>query len=196
VDHETWLYARRPGYDFGSELNGWAPVWKTDKHWANAAYVRHDPTMGPLSLGFEAQSILRPTCSWRDFELEIESLVRENSSILNLVLRPENFGVRGQIWKTLEVGELRPRFSEADLRGRHTPQPAWISTRICCLSIAAELCRMIAGGEPVMQTARDILQTDLAGRRLVSECDFLSLKICGNSLRRRRKPRRISQRSH
>jgi hypothetical protein len=143
TQHETWLCARRPGNSRGSELNGWAPIWQTDCRWARAAYLRHDPALRPLTLGFEADSMPQPTCAWQDLSADFDSLTGE-ASVLNLVASAEGHAVRAQICAALEDGRPNARVIDSDLRGYHGNKPGWIADRICCLLTAAEICRMLA----------------------------------------------------
>ena len=170
AEHETWLCARRPGSQFGSELNGWAPVWQTEPNWAGAAYLQYDPALRPYTLGFEAESIERPACRWQDLKIEFESLARDKGSILNLVVRAESYNVRGRIWEALEAGQHIPRVTNADLRGYRRDEPGWIADRICCLLTAVEIYRMMADREPALQGVRHVLETHPAAKQLVGEC--------------------------
>jgi len=127
------------------------------------------PALGG-SLGFEAESIQRPTCRSQDLKIEFESLERDNASILNLVVRAESYSVQGRIWGALEARQRIPRVTNTDLRGYRRAEPGWIADRICCLLTAAEICRMMADREPALQRVRDVLETYPAAKRLVSEC--------------------------
>jgi hypothetical protein len=167
--HETWLNARRPGNQLGSELNGWAPVWQTDPSWATAASLRHDPVLGPFVAGFEAETILRPTCKWESLDAEFQALVREKALTLKLVTRPESSGVRAHVWEAMEVA-LTPRVTDRDLRGYRGAEPGWIADRISCLSVAAEIRRMITGSEPAFERVRTVLESDESAKQLVWEC--------------------------
>jgi hypothetical protein len=142
--HETWLSARRPGSHFGSELNGWAPIWQTDSNWALAAYLRHDPAMRPFASGFEPRSILPPTCGWKCVDAEFQAMVLDKARVLQLASRPESSSVRAHVWDALEVAR-NPRVTDFDLRGYRSAEPGWIADRICCLALAAEIRRMIMG---------------------------------------------------
>ena len=175
AQHETWLCARRPGNSRGSELNGWAPIWQTERCWASAAYLRHDPALRPLTLGFEAESMPPPTCAWQDLSTDFASLTRE-ASVLNLVASAEGHPVRAHVWEALEGGRPNARVIDSDLRGYHDPRPGWIADRICCLLTAAEIRRMLAGREPASLAVRDILETQPAAKRLFAECRSLNGK--------------------
>jgi hypothetical protein len=103
--HKTWLYAREPHNGFGSELNGWAPVWQTNASWANSAHVRHEPELLSFALGLEGRAIANPDCSWEDLEDDFECLSRGRpQSILCTVMKPEHDGVRSVLWESIEVG--------------------------------------------------------------------------------------------
>lgn len=167
--HETWLCARCPGGQFGSELNGWAPVWQTDPSWADAAYLRYDPALRSFTIGFEAESILRPVCGWQYLRADIEALLRDEASILELVARPESCGVRTHVWSAMEVGARNARVTDIDLRGYRRRTPGWIADRICCLSTAVEIRRMIEDREPAFRQVRDVLETHRTAKQLLRE---------------------------
>ena len=167
--HETWLNARRPGNQFGSEVNGWAPVWQTNSTWASAACLRHDPALEPFVAGFEGETILRPTCKWACLDAEFQALVREKALILKLVSRPESCGVRAHVREAIEVA-LTPRVTDRDLRGYRSAEPGWIADRISCLSVAVEIRRMIMGSEPAFERVRTVLEDDESAKQLVWEC--------------------------
>jgi hypothetical protein len=138
AEHETWLCARRPGSQLGSELNGWAPVWQTDPSWAGAGYLQHNPALRPCKLGFEAESIPRPTCRWQDLNTEFESLERENASTLNLVMRAESYNVQGRIWEA-EARPRIPRVTNTELRGYRRDEPGWIADRAMSSLVSSHL---------------------------------------------------------
>jgi hypothetical protein len=167
--HETWLCARRPGRQFGSERNGWAPVWQTDPTWASASHLRYDPALRPLEAGFDADTILGPTGGWQRINAEFQALVHGKASILNLVMRPECVDVRAHVWAAIEVARS-PRITDYDLRGYRRPEPGWIMDRICCLAIAAEVRRIIVDCEPAFERVRHVLGTQPAARKLLHEC--------------------------
>jgi hypothetical protein len=169
IKHETWLNARRPGNQFGSELNGWAPIWQTDPTWASAAYLRHDPALGPFVAGFEAETILRPTCKWECLGAEFRALVRDKALILELVTRPESCGIRAHVSEAIEVAR-NARVTDRDLRGYRSAEPGWIAERICCLSVAVEIRRMIMGSEPAFERVRTVLESDPSAKQLLLEC--------------------------
>ena len=171
--HRTWLSAREPGHGFGSELNGWASTWQTDVRWASAAHVQHDAALLPFSLGFEGNSILHPSCKWRDLEFEIERLTRENPSPLKLVLRPHNRGLCDLIWQALWNGEPSPRITDAHLPGYHRSEPGGIAGRISCLIVATEIARMASDQKPAFSVARTLLEAHPAARRLVHDWRIL-----------------------
>lgn len=169
AQHQTWLCARRPGDSRGSELNGWAPIWQTNPHWASAAYLRHDPTLSSLTLGFEADSMRQPTCAWQDLITDFASLTREGL-VLNMVASAEGYGVRAHISEALETDQPKARVVYSDLKGYRGGKPGWIADRICCLLTAAEICRMLANREPASLTVREVLETHPAAKRLLVEC--------------------------
>jgi hypothetical protein len=167
--HETWLSARRPGNQYGSELNGWAPVWQTDSTWAFAAYLRHDLAMSPFALGFDAKSILPPTCEWKCVGAEFQALVRDKALVLELASRPASSSIRAHVREAVEVAR-NPHVTDLDLRGYRRAEPGWIADRICCLSVAAEIRRMIMGNEPAFARVRAVLESDPSARKLLLEC--------------------------
>jgi hypothetical protein len=87
------MVRRRARSQFGSELNGWAPVWQTDSNWALAAYLRHDPAMRPFASGFDARSILPPTCGWKCVDAEFQAMVLNEACVLQLASRPESSSI-------------------------------------------------------------------------------------------------------
>lgn len=167
--HETWLSARRPGSQFGSELNGWAPIWQTDSNWALAAYLRHDPAMRPFASGFEPRSILPPTCGWKCVDAEFQAMVLDKARVLQLATRPESSSVRAHVWDALEVAR-NPRVTDFDLHGYRSAEPGWIADRICCLAAAVEIRRMIMGNEPAFERVRAVLEKDPSASELLSKC--------------------------
>lgn len=101
--HETWLCARRPGKQFGSERNGWASVLQSDPAWASASNLRYDPALRPFEAGFDANAVVGPTGSWKRLDGEFHALVQGGASILNSVVRPESFGVRARVREAIET---------------------------------------------------------------------------------------------
>jgi hypothetical protein len=167
--HETWLCARRPGRQYGSERNGWASVLQSDPAWASTSNLRYDPALRPFEAGFDASTVVGPTCSWRCIDAEFHALVQGGASILNSVVRPESFGVRAHVREAMET-PYRPRISDYDLRGYRRPEPGWIVDRICCLAIATELRRMLVDREPAFESVRHILDALPAAKKLLHEC--------------------------
>jgi hypothetical protein len=166
--HETWLSARTPGSQFGSELNGWAPIWQTDSNWATAAHLTHDPAMRPFVSGFEAKSIVAPTCGWNRADAEFH-VMASDKVVLQLVSSPESSSVRTHVRDAIEVAR-NPRITDLDLRGYRSAEPGWILDRICCLSVATEIRRMILGGEPAFERVRAVLQKDPSAKELLLMC--------------------------
>ena len=124
----------------------------------------------PIKSGVVTREDVEIDCRWQDLKIESEPLERDNTSILNLVVRTESYSVQGRIWEALEARQRIPRVTNTDLRGYRRAEPGWIADRICCLSTAAEICRMMADREPALQRVRDVLETYPAAKRLVSEC--------------------------
>jgi hypothetical protein len=58
----------------------------------------------------------------------------------------------------------------ADLRGYRSAEPGWIAERICCLSVAVEIRRMIMGSEPAFERVRTVLESDPSAKQLLLEC--------------------------
>jgi TniQ len=125
--HETWLSARLPGIQFGSELNGWAPIWQTDSNWASAAHLGHDLAMRPFASGFEAKTIGPPTCGWNRADAEFHVIALDHV-VLQLVSRPESSNVRAHVRDAIEVAR-NARVTDFDLRGYRSGQPGWIVDR-------------------------------------------------------------------
>jgi hypothetical protein len=90
---------------------------------------------------------------------EFQALVRDKALILKLVTRPESGGIRARVWEAIEVA-LTPRVTDRDLRGYRSAKPGWIADRICCLSVAVEIHRMIMGSEPAFERVRKVLESD------------------------------------
>jgi len=89
--------------------------------------------------------------------------------ILQLVSRPESSNVRAHVWDAVEGGR-NPRVTDLDLRGYRSDEPGWIADRICCLSVAAEIRRMILGSEPAFERVRVVLENDPTTSELLLRC--------------------------
>jgi hypothetical protein len=83
-------------------------------------------------------------------------------------MRPETIGVRAHVLEAIEVAHS-PRITDYDLRGYRRPEPGWIMDRICCLTIAAEVRRMIVDCEPAFERVRHVLGTQPAAKKLLHE---------------------------
>jgi len=136
---------------------------------ASAAQLRHDPALSPYEVAFEAESILRPTGGWQRMYAEFQALVCDNFRILNLVMKPQSYGLRVRVWDSMEVTR-GPRITDSDLRGYHRPEPGWIADRISCLSIAAEIVRIVGDQEPAFKTIRQILESNPGAKQLLIDC--------------------------
>jgi hypothetical protein len=130
--------------------------------------LRHDPAMRPFASGFEAECILPPTCGWQCVDAEFQAVVLDKA-VLQLVSRPESFSVRAHVWDAVE-GARNPRITDFDLRGYRSAEPGWIADRICCLSVAVEIRRMIMGNEPAFERVRTVLENDPSTSNLLLEC--------------------------
>jgi hypothetical protein len=168
VKHETWLSARRPGIQFGSELNGWAPIWSTEPNWARAANLGHDLAMRPFTLGFEPKGIVPPNCAWTRVNAEFQ-VMASDKFVFQLVSCPESASVRAHVLDAIEVAR-NPRVTDLDLRGYRSSEPGWIVDRICCLSVATEVRRMVLGIEPAFERVRAVLQEHPAASALLLKC--------------------------
>lgn len=131
--------------------------------------MRYDPALRPFEAGFDANTIVGPTGSWQCIDAEFHALVQSGASILNSVVRPESFRVRAHVREAIET-PYSPRISDYDLRGYRRPEPGWIVDRICCLSIATELRRMLVDCEPAFDSVRHILEALPAAKKLLQEC--------------------------
>jgi hypothetical protein len=79
------------------------------------------------ALGFEAQAIAAPDCSWSDLEFEFARLGREPwYAIVIKAATPEYLGVRARVLEALEDGEPSRRIADAHLRGYNRSRPGWI----------------------------------------------------------------------
>lgn len=158
AEHQTWLCARRPGHQTGSELNGWAPVWQSTPAWASAACVRYDPAMREFTVGFESEMAHPPFCGWRDLACDIKELVRDKPVVMALVTKPECAGIRAEAWSVLEAANGR-RITELDLHGYRRDKPGWITERICCVALAVEIRRIIQGQATAFEGVRNLLKS-------------------------------------
>jgi hypothetical protein len=113
--------------------------------------------------GFEAETILRPRCKWECLGAEFRALVQDRALILELVTRPESCGTRAHVWEAIEVAR-NARVTDRDLRGYRSAEPGWIAERICCLSVAAEIRRMIMGSEPAFERVRTVICAEVTIR--------------------------------
>jgi hypothetical protein len=95
--------------------------------------------------------------------------VQDKALILELVTRPESCGIRAHVWEAIEVAR-NARVTDRDLRGYRGAEPGWIAERICCLSVAIEIRRMIMGGEPAFERVRTVLESDPSAKQLLLEC--------------------------
>jgi hypothetical protein len=84
-------------------------------------------------------------------------------------MKPESYGVRARVWESMEVTR-GPRITDSDLRGYHRPEPGWIADRISCLTIAAEIVRIIVDRKPAFEPIRQILESHPAAKQLLIEC--------------------------
>jgi hypothetical protein len=147
------------------------PFGKQTRNWASAAYLRHDPAMRPFASGFDARSILPPTCGWKCVDAEFQAMVLDKARILQLASRPESSSVRAHVWDALEVAR-NPRITDFDLRGYRSAEPGWIADRICCLAVAVEIPRMIIGNEPAFECVRVVLEKDPSASELLSKMPY------------------------
>jgi hypothetical protein len=58
----------------------------------------------------------------------------------------------------------------SDLQGYRRPEPGWIAERICCLSIAAEIDRIVVGRKPAVEPILQILESHPAAKQLLIGC--------------------------
>jgi hypothetical protein len=176
AEHQTWLCARRPGAHTGSELNGWAPVWQSIPVWAAAACLQHDPVLREFTRGFDAEMARPPMCGWHDLDCDIQGLIRGKSRIVSLVARPECFDIRAQVWEAIAVSNT-PRVTELDLRGYRRDKPGWLTERICCVSLAAEIRRMALGLPPAFDAIRSLLEAHPDASKLLRDCRRSTLNV-------------------
>jgi hypothetical protein len=172
--HSTWLRAREPHAGVGDQVNGWAPVWQSNRRWAQAAHLRFEPALGSIALGFESHVFEGPDCTWSDLELEFHRLKRGlGLAILARVAMRENLGVRSRVSDALEVGEHRRRITDANLRGYKRSRPGWIADRISSLVSATEILRLLDHRGAAIERVRRELERHPASQRLVDECRAL-----------------------
>jgi hypothetical protein len=169
-EHGCWLNAREPHVGYGSELNGWAPVWQSNANWAQAAHVPYEPALLSFALGLESNSISLPNCSWASLEADFESLVHENRLVLRLMGKPEYGGMFHQVFQALEVGSRNPRITDAHLRGYGRSRPGWIAARIGCVVAAVEIVRIVQDRQPAIEIAKRTIEGYPGARHLVDEC--------------------------
>ena len=117
-----------------------------------------------------------PICGWHELSSEIQELVREKSSVMALVTKPDRAGIRAEVWKAIEVSNSR-RFTDLDMRGYRGDKPGWIAERICCVALAVEIRRMIQNQAPAFEGVRDLL----AARPDTSELLIESRRTSGQS---------------
>jgi hypothetical protein len=170
------------------------PFGKQTRNWASAAYLRHDPAMRPFASGFDARSILPPTCGWKCVDAEFQAMVLDKARILQLASRPESSSVRTHVWDALEVAH-NPRITDFDLRGYRSAEPGWIADRICCLAVAVEIPRMIIGNEHlnaygsfwkrIRQPASSCRKCRIRMRRTHGSCHFPASCDAGAEARQR-----------
>jgi hypothetical protein len=86
--------------------------------------------------------------------------------VLQLVCSPESSNVRAHARDAIEVAR-NPRFTDFDLRGYRSSEPGWIVDRICCLSVALEIRRMILGIEPAFERVRAVLHNEPSASELL-----------------------------
>jgi hypothetical protein len=168
--HRDWLSAREPYGGFGSELTGWAPIWKTEPAWARAAHVVPDPGFSAYALGFGPSAISVPDCPWNELENELTQVAAQGE-ILACASKSEFYGVRQRIWDAIASDVPTPRISDGHLRGYRRDRPGWITARIACLVFIAESRRLAAGRAPAFIRARSALLANT-----VSVSEFLSLQ--------------------
>jgi hypothetical protein len=155
-EHRTWLSARRPGVHRGSELNGWAPVWRSKPAWATAAHLHYDPAVFEMARGFESEAVKTPCCGWLEFIATV-AMVGDGSPILELTSRPAFAGTRAAVWNAIATSSSR-QFSDLYLHGSRGHRPSWISDRICCVVLAGEVVRLIREESPSFETVRRVLE--------------------------------------
>jgi len=124
--------------------------------------------MHPFASAFDGGSILPPTCEWDFIDAEFQAMALDQV-ILGLVSRPESSNIRAHVRDAVEVAR-NPRVTDLDLRGYRSAEPGWILDRICCLSVATEIRRMILGCEPAFERVRTVLEIDPSASALLLRC--------------------------
>jgi hypothetical protein len=109
-----------------------------------------------------------PTCGWNCVDAEFQAMALDEV-VLRLVSRPESSNVRAHVRDAVEVART-PRVTDFDLRGYRGEEPGWIVDRICCLSVATEIRRMILGSQPAFERVRAVLENDPSANELMLRC--------------------------
>jgi hypothetical protein len=167
--HNKWLSAREPHGRYGSDLNGWAPVWQTNITWARGANVEHDPATALLASGLESHAIATPDCPWAEFKTDFDRLARTRSSgVIVLASAPELFGMRSSVWEALEIGRSR-RITDAHLFGYRGSRPGWLAGRIASVVAAVEALRIAERRSAAFDTVRRVLLGNPGGQLLIEK---------------------------
>jgi hypothetical protein len=161
-------------------LNGWAFVWQSRPHWARAAGLQYDSVLSTSATAFAPDSLVRPDCSWSDFERKLSGAAVANettdesafapTSVLGTVIRPEHTSVRMKVLRALQIRRPIARVNDSDVRGYNRLEPGWIAARISSLVAAVEIASILAGVDSVVRRARMVLESSNDGKRLVREC--------------------------
>ena len=88
------------------------------------------------------------------------------SPILAMASHPTYAGVRAAVWEAIAESKSA-QFSDVDLRGYRGDRPGWISGRICCIVLAAELVRLISDQPPTFKAVRELIEARPAARNLI-----------------------------